>query len=265
MKKKIIPVVLLLVIGGSFFFWYRGRNNSLVLRGEVEGTTYSQIADVAGKIIEMKVELGSPVKAGDLIARLDNTDQKYAMEQLQIALEKRRLTLISLRDEIAPLKQMWEIGGMARHDLDEAIFRESIAVADIKEAESRIRQMQETLNKYEIVSNCDGIIISKNYSIGSIVNTGYNLADVSADKEKYVICYFPREYSMQVSYGQLFTVRYDGQECQGEVRFIDLKSQYTPKDMQTSVTKNKVSVKVKLLLPPDTTLKPGSRVQVIVW
>ncbi|MDR0312352.1 MAG: hypothetical protein LBI14_02015 [Treponema sp.] len=48
-----------------------------------------------------------------------------------------------------------------------------------------------------------------------------------------------------------------------EVRFIDVKSQYTPKDMQTSSMKNKVSVKVKLLLPSNTMLKPGNRVEVV--
>ena len=264
MKKKIIPVFLLLIIGGCFLFFYPGKKRELALRGEVEGTSYSQVAEVPGKIIEMPVELGRPVRAGDLIARIDNTDMKYALEQIEIALEKRRLTLASLRDDIASLRRMWEMGGMARHELDEALLKESIAVADIREAESRIRQIRETLNKFEIRASCDGVLISLNYNMGSMVNAGFNLADISADSEKYVVCYLPRELSMQISYGQLLPVRFGGNEVQGEVRFIDVKSQYTPKDMQTSATKNKVSVKVKLLLPPDTVLKPGARVEVVV-
>ena len=332
MKKKIIPVFLLLIVCGGIFFWHRGRDRSkeLVLRGEVEGTTYSQIAEVAGKIIEMKVELGSSVKVVDLIARLDNTDQKYTLEQLQIALEKRRLILRNLlkgvkqeelekarsdisiaeanyhsaeatynqaRDDIEPLASLWEVGGVAQNDLDKARLRgtiaaealeaaggqvrkakeqlsllqkgadaETIALAeeDIMETESRIRQIQETLNKYEIRATCDGIVISVNYNLGSMVNAGYNLTEISADKEKYVVCYVPKEYSMLISYGQPLTVKSVGREYKGEVRFIDVKSQYTPKDMQTSAMKNKVSVKVKLLLPPDTLLKPGNRVDVVV-
>jgi len=327
MKKKIIPVFLLLIICGVFF-WNRSRD--LVLRGEVEGTTYSQIAEVTGKIIEMKVELGSPVKAGDLIARLDNTDPKYALEQLQIGLEKRQLMLRNLlkgvrqeelekarsdvriaeanyhgaeatynqaRDDIEPLVRLWDVGGIAQSELDKARLRETIAAEtleaagsqvrkakeqlsllqkgadeetialaeeDVMEAESRIRQMQETLSKYEIRANCDGILIGKNFNLGSMVSAGYNVADISADKEKYVVCYVPRESSLQISYGQVFTVKSGKEEYTGEVRFIDVKSQYTPKDMQTSATKNKVSVKVKLLLPPDTTLRPGNRVEVVI-
>jgi HlyD family secretion protein len=264
MKKRIIPVVFLLIAAGIAFFWSRGQERELTLRGEVEGTIYSQIADAPGKIIEMNVKLGSPVKAGDLIARLDDTDQRYALEQLQIVLEKRRLTLRSLHEDIEPLRRLVEIGGKAQHELDIARLQETIAEADIREAESKIRQIQETLNKYEIRANCDGVLISVNYNLGAMVNAGYNLADISADNEKHVVCYFPSEHSIQISYGQLFTVRFDGKEYQAEVRFIDVKSQYTPKDMQTSATKNKVSVKVKLLLPPDTPLKGGNKVDVII-
>ena len=264
MKKKIIPVFLLLIICGGFFFWLWKREQGLVLRGEVEGTTCPHIAEVPGKIIEMNLELGRPVKTGEVIARLDNTDQKYVLEQLHINLEKGRLTLASLRNDIESLERVWNTGGVSRNELDKARLKENIADADIREMESKIRQMEETLTKYEIKASCDGIVISVNYNIGSMVNTGYTIAEISADKEKYVVCYVPKEYSERISYGQFFTVKSGSEEVQGEARFIDVKSQYTPKDMRTSAAKNKVSVKLKLLLPQDTALKPGTRVEVIV-
>lgn len=362
MNKKMIPVLLLLIIGigGGLYYWCwgRDRSNELVLRGEVEGTTYSQICEVAGKIIEMPIELGGPVKAGDLIARLDNSDQKYALEQLQIGLEKKRLTMQDLQngakqeeieqarnnissaeaayrsaeasyrsaeanyrsaeatynqalDDIEPYTKLWEAGGLALSELDKVKLKATtaaetlevaksqveaaksqleaaesqignskeklsllqkgtdaetiaIAAADISETESKIRQMQETLDKYVITANCDGTVISKNYSLGSMVNAGYNLVDISAGNEKYVLCYLPEKESAQVSYGQKVTVRAGKEEYEGEVRFIDVKSQYTPKDMQTSATKNKVSVKVKVLLPADVPLNPGAKVEVAV-
>jgi HlyD family secretion protein len=262
-KKRIIPVIILLIIGTSLYFYFTRQDQSITLKGEVEGTTYSQIADIPGKIIEMNIQLGSPVKAGELIARLDDTDQRYALEQMNISLEKRLVTLKSLRDDIKSLELVWGTGGVARNELDKLRLNESIAEADIREIESRIRQMQDTLNKYEIRANRSGIIISINYNLGSMVNAGYDLADISADNEKYVVFYLPTEYSTQISYGQFLMIRNGKDEYQAEVRFIDVKSQYTPKDMQTSTMKNKVSVKVKLLLPSDTMLKPGNKVEVV--
>lgn len=332
MKKKIIPLILLVVICGGLGFWFfgRGRTKELKLDGEVEGTIYSHVAEVTGKIIEMNMELGGPVKAGDIIARLDNTDQKYALEQTQFELEKKRLTLQEMlngakeedldkarndvsiaeanyrsasasynqvHDNLERLSRLVDTGGLSQSELDNAgvqvtVAGESLEVAknqvdkakeqlsllvkgadeetlgiaeeDIRETESKIRQMQDALRKYDISANCGGIVISKNYNLGTVVNSGYNIADISADNEKYVVCYVPKEDSMRLSYGQFLSVRYGKSEFQAQVRFIDTKSQYTPKDMQTSIMKNKVSVKVKLLLPSDTLLIPGNRVEVIV-
>ncbi|MCL2209290.1 MAG: HlyD family efflux transporter periplasmic adaptor subunit [Treponema sp.] len=320
--KKIIPVFIILILTGSLIIFNMSRGKNLTLRGEVEGTIYSQVSEVPGKIIEMNAQLGSPVKKGDLIARIDSTDQKYVLEQLEIGLEKILLmsqdelirarnsvsaaqanyrsaeaSYIQAKNDTAPLLHMWEIGGIARNDLDKAMLRETIAAqalenaesqlqiarshlsllqdgtdaknialadVDIRETESRIRQMQETLQKYEIRANCDGIVISINYNLGSMVNSGYNIADISAENEKFVVCYVPTAYSDQISYGQLLKIKNGKKETQGTICYIDAKNQYTPKDMQTSAMKNKISVKIKLLLPVDTAMIPGNKVDVLI-
>jgi len=261
--KRIIPVIILLIIGVCLLFYFNGKDRSITLKGEVEGTTYSQIVDTSGKIVEMNIQLGSPVKTGDLIARLDDTDLRYALEQLQINLKKKLLTLKSIRDDIKSIEVMWNVGGAARNELNKARLNENITEADIEEINSKISQIQETINKCEIRANRGGIIISINYNLGSIVNAGYNLADISVNDEKYVVCYLPAKYNTQISYGQSLKIMSDKNEYQAEVRFIDVKSQYTPKDMQNSSMKNKISIKVKLLLPSDTILIPGNKVEVV--
>jgi HlyD family secretion protein len=323
--KKIIPIFILLIIGIILFSLLRG--GDLKLPGVVEGTIYSQVSEVSGKIIEMKVQLGSPVKKGDLIARLDSANQQYSLEQLQISLEKIQLmnqdelvrarSSVSIaeanyrsaqasynqaRNDLTPLEQMFQIGGIARIDLDNAKLRETIAVQsleaaesqlqtarthysllqsgsanrnasqtgyalaeiDIRDIESRMRQIQDMLEKYEIRANCDGIVVSINYNMGSMVSAGYNIADISAENEKFVVFYMPNEHINEISYGQKITVKSGGEEIQGEVRYIDVRSQYTPKDMQTSAMKNKFSVKIKLLLPSATAMIPGNKVDVFI-
>ncbi|MCL2184528.1 MAG: HlyD family efflux transporter periplasmic adaptor subunit [Treponema sp.] len=329
--KKIVPIlVLLTIIILILFNLLRGGN--LKLQGVIEGTIYSQITEVSGKIIEMNVQLGSRVKAGDLIARLDSINQQYTLEQLQIALEKTQLmsqeelirarsnvniaeanyrsaqaSFVQARNDLISLEKMFEIGGIARIDFDNAKHRETLtsqaleaslnqlqtaqahysflqngmdnrnitqtgftqtgfalAEIDIRDIESRIRQMQDMLQKYEIKANCDGILISINYNMGSMVNAGYNIADISAENEKFVVFYFPNEYINKISYGQKIKVKSGSEELQGEVRYIDVRSQYTPKDMQTSAMKNKFSVKIKLLLPSVTALIPGNKVEVFI-
>jgi len=345
MKKKNIPVktfapIIVLLIIITLILLNVSRGGDLKLPGVVEGTIYSQVSEVSGKIIEMNVQLGSPVKKGDIIARIDSINLQYTLEQLQLALEKIHLmnqdelvrarsgvsvaeanyrgaqaSFAQARNDLAPLEQMFEIGGIARVELDNAKLRETIAVQaleaaesqlqtarthyslllsgsdnrnaaqtgfeqtgfalaeiDIRDIESRIRQTQDTLEKYEIRANCDGIVVSINFNMGSMVSAGYNIADISAENEKFVVFYLPKERINEISYGQKITIKSGGGEIQGETRYIDVRSQYTPKDMQTSAMKNKFSVKVKLLLPAERTeraptgfeaaLIPGSKVEV---
>jgi len=324
--KKIVPIFVLLLVCTLIFF-NLFRSSDLKLAGVVEGTIYSQISEVSGKIIEMNMQLGSPVKAGDLIARIDSKNQQYNLEQLLIALEKIQLmsqeelvrarssvsiaeanyrsaqaSFIQARNDLVSLERMFEIGGIARIDLDNAKLRETVASQsmeaaqshlqtarthysflqngtgnsnivqtgfalaeiDIRDIESRISQLQDILQKHEIRANCDGIVVSINYNTGSMVNAGYNIADISAEDEKFVVFYLPNENINDISYGQKITVKSGSEEIQGEVRYIDVRSQYTPKDMQTSAMKNKFSVKIKLLLPSATALIPGGKVKVFV-
>jgi hypothetical protein len=101
------------------------------------------------------------------------------------------------------------------------------------------------------------LIISKSYLPGDVVSPGFNLADIAADDEKYFVFYLPIEYLHSVNYNQDYTVEKDGKEYEALVKYIDVESEYTPKDMQTAANKNREIVKVKLLLPEDCPLKPG--------
>jgi len=72
-------------------------DKDLVLNGIVETSVYSNYSEVAGKIIESPIELGQEVHKGDVIAVIDDSDQRYGLEQLQTALVRRKAVLTELR------------------------------------------------------------------------------------------------------------------------------------------------------------------------
>jgi HlyD family secretion protein len=74
----------------------------------------------------------------------------------------------------------------------------------------------------------------------------------------------PEEYLAKISYGQELTIRSRGEEYKGIISFIDVKVQYTPRDMQTSVNKNKESLKIKVDLAPGAPLQVGEKAEIIL-
>lgn len=76
-KKKpflIVLVFMLLTVGGiSGYYWYMNTNYVRTEDAKVDATIYRVSPMVAGKISEIYVEEGQMVKAGDVIARQDDT------------------------------------------------------------------------------------------------------------------------------------------------------------------------------------------------
>lgn len=326
MKKRILAagfILLMLTISGC-------SSSNLVLEGIVETTIYSQYCEVSGKISKLPVELGQKVKAGDVIAEIDDSNEQYALAQLKAVLAKKQAILDELKTGAtsSEIKQgqnnvtLAEIAyqnaqltkervqkdfenarillgerAISQSELDNAKYQAELAdsalaaasvqldnarqkltllregarkekitaaEADVKQTESQISQSQANLAKYKIQAVADGTIISKNYLLGNMVASGYNLADIAAEAEKVLVAYLPEDYLNKVSYGQELVIKSGERESKGTVCFIDMKAQYTPKDMQTSANKNKESIKIKVRLGSDSLLKVGERAEVVI-
>ena len=91
-RKKIAPVILLLIIIGGIAYFYTTRDTSYT--GQAEAIVFTHPAEVSGKIAESNIALGQEVKAGDVIALIDSRDLSYALEQLELSLEKARVANI---------------------------------------------------------------------------------------------------------------------------------------------------------------------------
>ncbi|HWQ78583.1 MAG TPA: HlyD family efflux transporter periplasmic adaptor subunit [Anaerovoracaceae bacterium] len=311
-KKKIIPPLILIVIIALIAFFYVNRSQNYT--GVVEATILSNTSEVSGKILEMPVEIGQHVSKGDVIARIDTTNQEYAYKQLELALEMKKLALseqegsagsqransISIArsnyDSAASASQkasadyknaqtLYSQGAITKDALDQAkvksdsaanalsaakaqldsaesVTPENSAQLDVELTESQLAEMKDTLDKFTILAISDGVIMSKSYLPGDIVSPGFNLADIAADGGKYFVFYLPIEYVHSIDYNQVFTVISEGESYKAAVKYIDVESEYTPKDMQTTANKNRESVKVKLLLPEDCPLKPSQEAEI---
>ena len=312
-KKKIIPLLILVVIVSVAVYFY-GQNKQ-TYTGVIEATILSNTAEISGKILEMPVELGQHVSKGNIIAKLDDTDQKYAYEQLQLTLEKKKLALSELQigsgstqaDNSVDIAQanyssassnsrkatqdyrnaqsLFDQGAISQDALDSAKVKADAASStlasakaqldnamnqysasstelDVRQTESQLAEMKDTLDKFTVKAASNGVIMSKSYVVGDMVAAGYNLADIATDDGKYFVFYLPIDYVNSIDYGQTLSIKANGESYDAVVKYIDVESEYTPKDMQTPANKNKESVKIKLLLPKDCPLKPGQEAEI---
>lgn len=91
MKRIFIWILLaMLLLAGC------GKKSSVTLKGDIQNDVVSASSTVGGKITVMKKNQGEEVKKGDLIAVMDNSNQKYQVAQLQavVNMKKAKLALL---------------------------------------------------------------------------------------------------------------------------------------------------------------------------
>ncbi|WP_407313285.1 HlyD family secretion protein [Desulfosporosinus sp. SB140] len=83
MKKKIIPVVVVLALialsvwGNQYFNRPQDLNT---YSGTIEGTEVPVQPELAGRIVDLKVQEGQVIKTGDIIAKLDDSQAKISLD-----------------------------------------------------------------------------------------------------------------------------------------------------------------------------------------
>ena len=112
-KRAIVPVVLILAIG-AITLWRvvlakpRDAANAIFLSGRVEGDDSAVASKATGRVLEIRVREGDQVKAGDIIAVLDDEQMRARVEQAQATLQQTEARLEASRRQIAVLDQQLE-------------------------------------------------------------------------------------------------------------------------------------------------------------
>lgn len=88
MKKRIVIILVLLAAAGAGVYAFRGMNrqpdNRIVVSGNIDLTEVNIAFKTAGRLVERNVDEGDPVKAGQVVARLDR-DQLIAQRERESA------------------------------------------------------------------------------------------------------------------------------------------------------------------------------------
>lgn len=136
------------------------------------------------------------------------------------------------------------------------------AQADLDQAVAQLEQAQTKLDSYYIRALEDGIIISKNFELGDVVNIGSQIADI-ATNDTYVLVYLPIEYLDKVFYSQSISVKTAVGNQEGIVSYIDLESEYTPKDKRSTTESEPIATKVKVAIDNEKgKLKSGMTAEI---
>ena len=148
--KKLIPLLLLIAIAFGIWKYVLAKPaepaNIIQLTGRIEGDDSAISVKIAGRIAEIRFREGDVVKAGDLIATLDDRQQRARVDQAAAQVTEADARVRSAQQQIAILQDQLQGAELqtGQAGLD-AGSRVQQAEAELAGAEAQLTQQQATL------------------------------------------------------------------------------------------------------------------------
>lgn len=211
---------------------------------------------VSGTIQTLHADFNDRVKSGQVLAELDPSLFKAALDQSTANLANVQASLKLAEANAGRTRALFEKGYVARADWDQAEQAVSGARAQVGAAQAVVRRDQTNLRYSVIKSPVSGIVVSRNVDVGQTVAATFQtpvLFTIAENLQRMQIDTTVAEADVGgIKVGQIGTFTVDafpGREYRGRVRQIRLNSQ---------VLQNVVTYNVVLdVANPDETLLPG--------
>jgi HlyD family secretion protein len=151
--KFILPLVILVSLGGGgfavwkiFFSHPPPPENIVALSGRIEGDDSAVSPKTSGRILEIHYREGDSVKAGDVIALLDDEQVRAREQQAQAAVIQSQARMRSAQQQIAVLQEQLQQTqlqtGQAQADAEGRVHQ---AEAELASAEAELVQQEASL------------------------------------------------------------------------------------------------------------------------
>ncbi|WP_023639041.1 efflux RND transporter periplasmic adaptor subunit [Dickeya zeae] len=125
-----------------------------------------------GRIVSRMVDVGSEVKAGDVIATLDPRDTDNQLQSAKADLTRAIASERLAEQNLNRMKQLAPNGAISRSQLDEAQSNWASAVSVRESAQASVKSAQDRLGYTRLSAPVAGVITSVSANPGQVVNAG---------------------------------------------------------------------------------------------
>ena len=151
----------------------RGKTSTFSLPGRLEAYVQAQIyARVTGYVKEWKADIGTPVKAGDLLAVIDapDLDQQIMQAEANLASAKANSTLSDMT--LTRGQSLIKTLAISQQDLDQRAADSSNKQGLVRAAQANLDRLR-VLEQYKrLTAPFDGLVTARTTDVGQLINAG---------------------------------------------------------------------------------------------
>jgi RND family efflux transporter MFP subunit len=166
-EKQAVPTVAIAIPDE------RGRNTTIDLPGRLEAYSQAQLyARVSGYLKEWKADIGTPVKAGQLLAEIEAPDLDQQIMQAEAGVSSARANQELANQTLQRGQSLVTSGAVSKQDLDKRSADFANQQGLVKSAQANLDRLR-VLEKFKrIVAPFDGLVTARTTDVGQLISAG---------------------------------------------------------------------------------------------
>lgn len=176
-------------------------------------------AEVPGRLIAV-ADVGTAVEKGEAVAEIEDTTLRLQRTELMALVTRAEARLRFLENEEKRYTELEESNLAAATKLEQTRSDRDVARGDLEVARARLEQIEDQLDRTDILAPYAGIVVERIMTPGERVVEGSNVVRLVDQQNLEIIARAPLEYYRFVQRGQLLDLRTSNQSALGEVRTV---------------------------------------------
>jgi HlyD family secretion protein len=180
-------------------------------------------SDASGvRLLEVRVDVGSIVRRGELLARADDAQLRAQLAQQRAQVRQAEGQLALARANATRAVELKEAGVYSTEVYEARQTDAVVAAAALDLAAARLVELQVMAGRTRIVAPADGLISSRTATVGAVIQPGTELFRVIRDGSLEWLAELPSQSLAQVEAGAAARVQLDdGRSLEASVRLVE--------------------------------------------
>ncbi|MDX1453910.1 MAG: efflux RND transporter periplasmic adaptor subunit [Gammaproteobacteria bacterium] len=196
----------------------------LAATASATGTVFSRneadlSAEATGRLTWV-ADVGTRVAAGDAVARIDNTAVRLQRDAAAAQVQRAQAQLTFLEKETVRLNELAAANNAAQSAREQTTSNRDVARADLAAARANLAELEDRLEKTQLVAPFNGVVTSRSRNIGERVQNGDTIVRLVDPDNLEVIARAPLTASTHVREGDSILLRNGDKREQGLVRTV---------------------------------------------
>lgn len=207
--------------------------------GTVRAVYETAIASkLLARVVEVNVQAGQVVRAGDVLVRLDDEDLRARLRQAEAAVEAARAERDHAQTEFNRVDRLFQAGNANRTEWERAETDLKTAEARLAQAENARKEAETILGYATIKSPLDGRVVDKRVDVGDTVVPGQVLLTLYDPSRMQLVARVRESLAQRLRLGSDIDVQIDaiGKTCQGRINEIVPEAEAASRTFSVKVT-----------------------------